>query len=77
MLIFRLIIAIAVILALFYVYRRIHSKFIAGRQYPTETKTIKTREMVRCEQCGLHIVKTEAVEKAGHFYCCPQHADKR
>ncbi len=31
--------------------------------------------MVRCEQCGLHVPKGEALERDGKFYCCEEHRD--
>ncbi|HGX92327.1 MAG TPA: hypothetical protein ENK35_03335 [Candidatus Tenderia sp.] len=75
MLIFRLIIAIAIIWLLFYVYRRIHKRVANKRQLARRAP--ETKDMVRCEQCGLHIPSTEAIERAGHYYCCQEHAEQQ
>jgi len=32
-------------------------------------------EMVRCDHCGLHILETEALKKAGQYYCCQEHLE--
>jgi uncharacterized protein len=29
--------------------------------------------MVRCEQCGVHLPEKEALKSAGHFYCSEAH----
>ena len=31
--------------------------------------------MVRCEQCDLHIPRSQALERGGKFYCCEAHRD--
>ncbi len=72
--IFRLIIAAAIIWLLFYVYRRIHNIVANKRQSPP--KIAETRDMVRCERCGLHVPITEAVEQAGHYYCSQEHSGR-
>ncbi len=72
--IFRLLIAAAIVWLLFYVYRRIHKTVADRRQSPR--KITETKEMVRCERCGLHIPSTEAIEQAGHYYCSQEHTEQ-
>jgi len=31
-------------------------------------------ELVRCEHCGLHLPRGEALERDGRRYCCEEHA---
>lgn len=33
-------------------------------------------DMVRCEQCGLHIPKIEAVRDNDHYFCSKQHLEQ-
>ncbi|MDX1250883.1 MAG: hypothetical protein IDH49_01245 [Gammaproteobacteria bacterium] len=33
-------------------------------------------DMVRCEQCGLHIPKIEAMRDGEHYYCSRQHLEE-
>lgn len=33
-------------------------------------------DMVRCEQCGLHIPKIEAVRDGDRYYCSRQHLEE-
>lgn len=33
-------------------------------------------DMVRCEQCGLHIPKIEAMRDGDHYYCSRQHLEE-
>jgi uncharacterized protein len=32
-----------------------------------------TQDMVRCDQCGIHLPASEALPKAGKHYCCNEH----
>ena len=32
--------------------------------------------MVRCEQCGMHVPRSEALEQGGKYYCCEEHRDE-
>ena len=42
------------------------------QQPPTEN----LQQMVRCEECGLHIPKQEALLENGKYFCCPEHRDR-
>ncbi|MBW9263497.1 MAG: hypothetical protein K1564_18180 [Candidatus Thiodiazotropha sp. (ex. Lucinisca nassula)] len=37
------------------------------------TREVKSVESVACAHCGLHLPKTEAVEKKGIYYCSKEH----
>ncbi|PWB54307.1 MAG: hypothetical protein C3F18_06855 [Nitrosomonadales bacterium] len=30
-------------------------------------------DMVRCEQCGVHLPRSEAILSRGEFFCCDEH----
>jgi uncharacterized protein len=32
--------------------------------------------MVSCMSCGLHLPRDSAIERAGRYYCCREHADQ-
>ncbi|HHA18490.1 MAG TPA: hypothetical protein ENK70_02155 [Methylophaga sp.] len=34
-----------------------------------------TEQMVKCEQCGLHILEQEAIQSDNHFYCSQEHLE--
>ena len=35
-----------------------------------------TEDMVRCEHCGVHLPKSEAILSGGHFFCGAEHRDE-
>ena len=39
----------------------------------TKPDKIEHEPMVRCEQCGLHVPKSRAIEANGHNYCSRKH----
>ena len=57
--------------AIYGLYRRWQS------QLPKKTSTTdeKIDTMVKCENCGVHLPKQNAIEKNGQYYCCEEHAD--
>jgi uncharacterized protein len=32
-----------------------------------------TEDMVRCMKCGIHIPKSESLQKDGKYFCCEDH----
>ena len=32
------------------------------------------QDMVRCASCGVHLPKSECIEKQGAYYCCEEHS---
>lgn len=68
--IMRLLVLIGLVGLAYYLLRR----YLApGRSEPKNQD--RFAPMVRCERCGLHLPKQEAVAlKNDEFYCCEQHA---
>ncbi len=66
---FRLIILGIIIGAGIYIYRRLkqHSQKPAKKQE-------KSTAIVKCEKCGVHIPKDEAITVGDQHYCCPEHS---
>jgi uncharacterized protein len=62
-------------LAIWLAYRVI--KHYLGRPKPPAPQADSTSapDMVRCEQCGLHVPKLEAVRDGDQFYCGKQHLE--
>lgn len=36
----------------------------------------KDADMVRCDVCGLHVPRSEALFQGNRVYCCPDHAKR-
>ena len=47
----------------------------AGGSAPRHAPSVEANTMVRCQECGLHVPKCEALEKEGKYYCCEEHRD--
>jgi uncharacterized protein len=43
----------------------------AGR----EGAALRDERIVPCAHCGVHFPASEAVERGGRLYCCPEHRD--
>lgn len=41
-----------------------------------KTSSENLQQMVRCEECGLHIPKQEALVEKEKYFCCQEHRDK-
>lgn len=53
-------------------------RWLAGpSQDQTRSSTENLQQMVRCEHCGLHIPKQEAIVDRDKYYCCPEHRDAK
>lgn len=63
-----LLIALVVWLILRMIKNRIN-QHSAGKSANTE----QIGDMVRCQHCGLHIPKQEAIESANQYYCSQEH----
>lgn len=63
----RILILLAIGLLLYVIFRRLF------RQIKNERQTEKTEKMVRCEQCGLHLIEQEAIQKNHHYFCSTEH----
>ena len=68
---FRLLILALIVGAGFYLYRRIKfAKFSRLQQ-----KESKSTQVVKCQTCGLHIPKADAIEHNQQFFCCQEHLE--
>lgn len=38
-----------------------------------EPKTVDDQPLVPCAQCGIYIIKSEAIERGNHYYCSKKH----
>lgn len=54
--------------------------FVLLRQYRRSVDASSTAErelpqdMVRCAVCGVHLPKSESIERDGAHYCCEEHS---
>ena len=46
------------------------------RKTKSAEKTIATENLVRCEQCGLHVADHEAIQQNHHYFCSTQHLEE-
>ena len=35
-----------------------------------------SQDMVRCSVCGVHLPKSESIERDGTFFCCAEHSQR-
>lgn len=45
------------------------------RRSKTSTPKTTSEKMVKCKQCGLHIIEQEAIKENAHFYCSREHLE--
>ena len=43
------------------------------RQEPRQDQSQASEEMVRCEQCGVHLPRSESFLAGGKFFCSDEH----
>jgi len=60
-------VAVWLVLVLLKHYRR-------SMDHPAPTPK-QAQDMVRCQVCGVHLPKTEGIQKNGSYYCCQEHAN--
>jgi len=48
-------------------------QMINSRRRSEEKKLPETTRMVRCEHCGVHIPKQEALLDNNHYFCSDEH----
>lgn len=68
-----LILLALVIVVIYFVRRAFFTKPPASGAAGTSGKTA---DMIRCELCGLHVPRTEAVVRNNRSYCCEDHANR-
>ncbi len=65
----RLLLLLAVGLAVWYAFRAWKRRSSALARRPPRRVA-----MARCERCGLHVPRTEAIVREGRSYCCEEHS---
>lgn len=63
----RLIFLLAVIAAVYWLLRT----YLNPSSGPAKSES--SEQMVRCEQCGVHLPQSESILAAGNYYCCDAH----
>ncbi len=67
----RLFLLIAVIVVIYLLVKSFRRKSVA----PDES--IKPEDMVQCTHCGVHLPRSESVEKDGRYFCSVLHRDAK
>tara|TARA_R110001606_G_scaffold361754_7_gene515185 strand:+ start:81815 stop:82036 length:222 start_codon:yes stop_codon:yes gene_type:complete len=45
------------------------------RSTPSSSSNTTTEKMVKCKQCGLHILEQEAIRNGENYYCSHEHLE--
>lgn len=69
----RYLLLIVAIWVAFYIIRHFARQKSLQGSSKTETRT---QEMVRCEYCGVHVPRQEAIRDGDQFYCSNEHMNK-
>ena len=59
-----------VVLAGFWLARRYGNRSASSK---TTAASPQEEDMVRCEQCGVHLPRSESLLTRGYYYCSPEH----
>ncbi|KRW62829.1 PP0621 family protein [Pseudomonas sp. TTU2014-080ASC] len=71
---FRLLFWIAVIFAAFWLWRRFNRPAVSkAQEKPSEANP---QPMVRCEQCGIHVPRQNALSKDSQWFCSQAHLEQ-
>lgn len=65
----RILVLIAIGLLLYVIISNLFRKKNASKSIPD------LGEMVRCQHCGLHILKEGSVHEKGNYFCCQSHLE--
>lgn len=68
----RILILLAIGLLLFLIFRNLWRKAKSERDARAATREA---QMVRCQQCGLHLLPQEAVRKDQQYFCSQEHLE--
>lgn len=71
---FRLLFWIAIIAAAFWLWRRLTRPTIARPKRPDTAQ--KPAPMVRCQQCGIHVPRDNALAKGEQWFCSQDHLEQ-
>jgi uncharacterized protein len=66
---------IAIGLIIWLLYRMIYRMLNKPKAQEQVARQEPSRDMVKCAHCGIHIPKSEALERDGKAYCSPEHRD--
>lgn len=66
-------IGLLILVAIFFVRRAMSPK---PSSTDSATTPVKDGDMVRCDVCGLHVPRAEALIQGKRVYCCPDHAKR-
>lgn len=65
----RILVLIAIGLLLYVIISK-----LLRRSRPSSLNT-RTEKMVKCKQCGLHILEQEAIRNGDNYYCSHEHLE--
>lgn len=65
----KILLVVAVTLVVVWLFRSLGRKSDAVP--PPKSKSVE--DMVRCQKCGVHLPRSEAIMSGGRFYCSEQH----
>lgn len=68
----RILVLIAIGLLLYIIASRL---WRASRNQSQPSPPNLVEKMVKCKQCGLHILEEEAIQKGGNSYCSIEHLE--
>jgi uncharacterized protein len=71
MFLLRLIILLALVLALLWLVKRLFS----GDPEPEQLESGKSENMRQCKYCGVHVPESSVISVDDQPYCCQEHAD--
>lgn len=66
----RILVLLAIGLLLIVIFRNLWRRTKSTRPMPTASEN-----MVRCEQCGLHLIPKEAIRKEKLYFCTQEHLE--
>ena len=70
-------IRLIVIALIIYLVIQIFKRWAANKNSQLSTHQEKTKKMVQCEICQLHIPENEALQRDGRFFCSQEHLDAK
>jgi len=53
--------------------KKLYQQIQKTQQQATTRRSLQSIPMVRCQRCGLHIPKQEALNVDNRYYCCEAH----
>ncbi len=56
--------------------KKIRDELRAEQKRDRRKDKASSEPMVRCAHCGLHVPRSEALPREGHYYCCAEHREQ-